>query len=258
MAAELESALEPAWSRSEWSAWAASDVRTLDQLQSHHSSDSEVSFQTSQNQSVDDKPLIMSRNLPFSRSCSNSFGFSSRLGIDPMLDHDSMASQTKFGRIYKFGTGLGPARSETTKDQSNVPSPEWASSASQLRPSHQSSRQSSDNDKQLLPSSSPPTKPPMSPHTDVGSLVSTTRSDGLPRRVNKARRNVTRIPRYQFGSFNSTPPSAPRSNAATPRRHSPRDDSASPMASKYRRTCSARNEEPSGGDLLVPGSRGGI
>ena len=176
-----------------------------------------------------------------------------------------MASQTMFGQTYKFGTGLGPARSETMKDQSNVPSPKWPSLASQLRPSHLFSRQSSDDDKQLLPSSWPPSKLPMSPPTDAGSLVSTTPSEGLPRRLIKVSRNVTSrkralsligqkrpsmTPTYQLRRFRFTPASKPHSDAAIPRRDWSREDSATPMASKYHRTNSTRHGEPSGGDLL--------
>ena len=272
LVAELKTALEPAWSSSDWSPLATNVVTTLDQLQSHHSSGSEVSFQTPQSHFVDEKPTILSRKRPFSRLSSNSPRFSSRLGIDPTLHDDSMASQTMFGQTYKFGTGLGPARSETMKDQSKVPSPRWPSSASQLRLSHPFSRQLSDDVKQLLPSSWPPSKPPMAPRTDAGSLVSMTPSGGLPRRFNEVPRNVTSrklasghigqkrlsmIPRYQLCRFNFTPPSSPRSDAAIPRRDWSREDSATPMASKYRRTTSTRHGEPFGGDLLVPGSSDG-
>ena len=264
MTAELNSALEPAWSSSDLSPWATSHVTTLDQLQSHHSLGSEVGFQTPQNHFVDEKPTILSRKRPLSRLSSNSPRFSSRLDIDRTLDDDdnSMASQTMFGQAYKFWRDIGPARIETMKDQSNVPSPKWPSSASQLRPSHPFSRQSSDDDKQLLPSLSPPSKPPVSPHTGVGSLVPTTPSEGLPRRLIKVPRNVTsrkqasshvgqerpsRIPRYQLHRFNSTPPSSPGSDAAIPRHNWSREDSATPMALKYRRTVSTGQGEPSGG-----------
>ena len=258
IAAELKSALN--------------NVTTLDQLQSHHSSGSEVSFQTLQSHFVDEKPTILSRKRPFSRLPTNSPRFSSRLGIDPTLIEDSMASQTMFCQTYKFRTGLGPARSETMNDQLNISSPKCPSSASQLPPSPPFSRQSSDDDKQLLPSSWPPSEPPMSPHTDAGSSVPTTPSEGLPRRLIKAPRNVTSrkrasshvghqrpsmIPKYQLRRFNFTSPSSPRSDAAIPRRDWSREGSATPMASKYRRTISTRHGEPSRGDLLVPGSSDG-
>lgn len=257
IAAELESASEPAWSNSIWSPWATSVVTTPDQLQSHHSSGSEVSFQTPQIHFVDEEPTILSRKRPFSRLSSDSPRFSSRLGIDPTSYDDSMASQTMFGQTYKFGTGQGPGRSESMKYQSNVPSPKRPSSASQLRPSHPFFRQSSEDDKQLLPSSCPLSKPSMSLHTDAGSLVSTTPSEGLPRHLSKIPRSVTSrkrasshvgrerpsmIPRYQIDRFNLTAPSTPRSDAAIPPRDWSREDFTIPMASKYRRIISTSHE----------------
>ena len=239
---DIAAALEAPWSSFDWSAWATSDLTTLDQLQSHHSSGNEMGSQTPQSHFVDDKQTILSRKRPLSRLSSTIPRFSSRLGFDSTLDDDAMASRTMSGQTYKFGTGLGPARSETMKDQSNVASPDR------------------------------PSKPPMSPHTDAGSSVSTTPSKGLPGRPIKIPRNVTSlkrassdvrqerssmIPTYQLRRPNFAPPSSPRSDAAIPRHNWSRENSESPMAAKYRRTISTRRGEPSGGDLSAPGSSNG-
>ena len=60
------------------------------------------------------------------------------------------------------------------------------------------------------------------------------------------------IPRYQLDRSNLTTPSTPRSDAAIPRRDWSREDSTTPMASKYRRIVSTSRE-----NLLDPGSSDG-
>ena len=158
-----------------------------------------------------------------------------------MLDDNFMASHTMSGQTYKSRTGVGPAQSETIEDQSDVPSPKRSSSVSQIRPSHPFSQQSSDEDKQVLPSSWPQSNPPMSPSTDAESLGSTTPCERLPRRQIKAPRDLTSrkrslghfgqkgpsmVPRLQLRRSNTTPPSSPRSDAGIPRRERLRRNAA--------------------------------
>lgn len=274
IAAEVQSALEPAWSSSDW---ALSNVTTLERPRTHHDSGNRASLQTPRSDFINKTPTILSRKRPCSRlSILNpqlSSPFSSRLDDDPALHEKSMGLRTLFGQACKNGMGLELARSETKKEKPIVPSSKWPSLTSQPRSTHRSSRQSSVDHEQLRSSSWPPPKLSILPHLDVKSPVSTTPSTGLSPSLDEVTRNVTSRMRAQSHSgrerpstpqrdqyyqFDLTPPSSPRSDAAIPYHGWLNKDSAHLRVSKWRGAVSTIHGEPSSDQSVVKSIEGDL